>query len=183
METSQFDRLTRTLAAGASRRGVMRGLAAGLVAAAAGGTTIADIAAKKKRPNKPNKPNKTCKPGTVVASVSVPATGGTATTPNLKSGQRYRLVANGFWATNAEFGNDAVASFPFNDPTKPVLEFEGVRLGLTVDGGSPNLWGAYTTGHTYEQIVTGQGRSLQLRYADKVYSDNSGTLTVDVICA
>lgn len=178
MENSLIDRITRTMAAGASRRGVVRGLAAGLVAAAAGGLAMSDAPAKRRRPNK-----KTCKPGKVVGSVQVPASGSTATTPILKSGQRYRLVANGFWSTNTQFGNDAVASFPFNDPTKPVLEFEGVRLGLSLDGGSPNEWGAYNTGHTYEQIVTGQGRSLQLRYADKVYSDNSGTLTVDITCA
>lgn len=179
MQSSMFDRITRTLAAGASRRGVMRGLAAGLVAAAAGGLAVADTPAKKR--NRPNK--KTCKPGKVVTSVSVPANGSTATTPVLKSGQRYRLRAVGFWATNTIDGNDAFAAFPLNDPTKFTTVYEGVRLGLSVDGASPDQWGSYNSGHTYEQTISGQGRSLQLRYSDKGYSDNSGSLTVDVICA
>jgi hypothetical protein len=60
---------------------------------------------------------------------------------------------------------------------------DGVRVGLSVDNGSPDVWGAYTTSHIYEMTVTGQGRALTLHYADPITTDNSGSLLVDIICA
>jgi hypothetical protein len=58
----------------------------------------------------------------------------------------------------------------------------GVRVGLAVDDGSPDLWGSYTTSHLYEMTVTGQGKALSLHYVDPITADNSGALLVDVFC-
>ncbi len=124
-----------------------------------------------------------CQPGTQVGAVSVPATGATVNTPVLVAGQRYRLRASGFWNTNATDGNDAVAAFPFANPNAPVLTTGGVRVGLAVDGGSPDLWGSYSTTHLYEREIIGQGAALSLRYTDPIVTDNSGSLLVDVFCA
>jgi hypothetical protein len=113
----------------------------------------------------------------------VPATGAKVSTPILVAGQRYRLRASGFWNTNANDGNDAVAAFPFANPNAPVLVAGGVRVGLAVDDGSPDLWGSYTTTHLYEREVLGQGAALSLHYVDPITADNSGSLLVDIFCA
>jgi rhodanese-related sulfurtransferase len=69
------------------------------------------------------------------------------------------------------------------DPTKVVTTFQGVRLGLSVDGGSADVWGSYTTSHVYEHEVIGQGRTLALRMTDVVFTDNSASVLVEVLCA
>jgi hypothetical protein len=104
-------------------------------------------------------------------------------TPTLKRGQRYQLRAIGFWSTNASFGNDAFAAFPFANPNAPETVFQGVRLGLSVDGSSPDQWGSYHLDHIYEREVTGEGAPLSLRFTDPLSADNTGTLTVEVSCA
>jgi hypothetical protein len=69
------------------------------------------------------------------------------------------------------------------DPTKVVTTFQGVRLGLSVDGGSADVWGSYTTSHVYEHEVIGQGRAVALRMTDVVFTDNSASVLVEVLCA
>lgn len=164
-----------------SRRQALRLLTAG-----AAGVVVAQAGLQgsdaKKRKNRKNK-KKVCKPGKLFQTVSVPATGGAATTQALINGQRYRLRASGFWNTNAQFGNDAFAAFPFANPNAPELTFNGVRLGLSVDGGSPDQWGSYNAGHVYEREIIGQGASLSLRFTDPQTADNSGSLTVEIFCA
>ena len=59
---------------------------------------------------------------------------------------------------------------------------DGVRLGLAVDGLSPDLWGTYSQSHTYHQIVIGKGKPVSLQMLDSVYSDNGRHLYVDVLC-
>jgi hypothetical protein len=104
-------------------------------------------------------------------------------TPVLAQGQRYRLRASGFWSSNATHGQDAFADFEFANPAAVVTTFEGVRLGLSIDGGSADVWGSYSTGHVYEREVVGQGAALSLRCSDKVHTDNSGSVLVEVLCA
>ena len=58
-----------------------------------------------------------------------------------------------------------------------------MRLGLSVDGGSADVWGSYTIGHVYEREVVGQGRALSLRMTDVIHADNSGSVLVEVLCA
>jgi hypothetical protein len=101
----------------------------------------------------------------------------------LAAGQRYRLRASGFWHTNSQYGNDAFATFPFADPNAPATTYQNVRLGLSIDGGSPDQWGRYTTSHIYERQIMGQGAALSLRFTDPVPADNSGSLTVEIVCA
>ena len=180
MKAPVFDGISRDLGQVSTRRSIFRlfGSAAAVGTVAVVGRGEAD--AKRK---KPKKKKKTCKPGTSQGSVSVPATGATVTTPVLKQGQRYRLRASGFWSTNVAYGNDAFAAFPLANPNAPETTYQGVRLGLSVDGGSPDLWGSYTTSHIYEREVVGQGAALSLRYTDPVPADNSGSLLVEVFCA
>jgi len=209
MKTVTFDGITRDLDQLSTRRGVFRLLGS---AAAVGAVTVVGLGesatAKQKGKGKGKKTCKNrcnseqrcikgkcvpidrggqqqavCQPGASAGSVLVPATGVAVASPVLTAGQRYRLRATGFWATNAAHGNDAFAAFAFATPNTPVTVFQGVRLGLAVDGGSPDRWGSYNAGHVYEQEVVGQGIALSLRYTDPIPADNSGSLTVEIICA
>jgi hypothetical protein len=183
MDSNRFDALATTVGEISSRRNILKwigSVAAGGLVAVAGHNAV--DAKKKKKKNKKQKA-KTCTPGTSIGSVSVPATGTAVNTPVLAAGQSFRLRAVGFWSTNATFGNDAFAAFPFANPNAPVTTFQGVRLGLSVNGGSPDQWGSYTSDHTYEQQITGNGGTLSLRHTDPVPADNSGSLTVDIFCA
>jgi hypothetical protein len=187
MDTDRIDGIAAAVARTEDRRGVLRllgGAALAAVGAAALGKPAAqaqegpEAAARRRKPRK----NRTCRPGQRVATVVVPATGTTVSSPALRRGQPYRLRAAGFWSTNATRGVDAFADFALANPNDVVTVFQGVRLGLEVDGGSPQQWGSYTLDHVYEQRVVGSGRPITFRHADVVHADNAGTLTVDVIC-
>jgi hypothetical protein len=171
-----------------NRRSAVRGLAAALLALAGGGAAVADATRKRKKNKKKGKgnsgkkPRNRCRPGLLLASLAVPANGSEVFTPALTKGDQYTLRASGFWSTNGEFMNDAVAAFPFANPALPTFTDGGVRLGLSVDGRSPDIWGAYSLGHEYTTSVVGQGRGVSLRMQDSVFSDNGRLLNVDVIC-
>lgn len=184
MDITRCNALVASVAGGASRRHLVQMLAGSAVGglATAVGITSAD-AKKKKRKKKPKTVTETCPDGTLVASVIVPATGTAVSTPILKSGQRYRLRAVGFWSTNATFGNDAFAAFKYAQPDEIGETSGGVRLGLSLNGGSPNQWGEYNRDHIYVRQVTGDGAALTLEFSDENHDDNAGSLIVDVFCA
>jgi hypothetical protein len=174
-----------------SRRRVLKWLgvvvSGGLVAIAGHDVARAKKGKKGKKRNKKlqpqPQPQPTCAPGTLAGSVNVPATGPTVNTPVLTKGQRYRLRATGFGLTDQAIGNDAFAAFRINDPNRVETTFEGIRLGLSVNGGSPDQWGSYHLNHTYEQQVTGTGTTLSLSFAQVITGESGGSLTVDVLCA
>jgi hypothetical protein len=168
-----------------SRRDVIRGLlGTGLGLAALRLPEAVEAKKRKKRKKRKNGgTGQTCEPGTSIGSVRVPATGADVRSPVLDQGQRYRMRATGFWYTNPTYGADAFASFPLVNPSAPVTTYQGVRVGLSVDGGSPDEWGNYNITHNYEREVVGQGKTLTLKYTDPVTTDNSGSLIVDFVCA
>src|SRR5215212_6727729 len=139
MKAPVFEGITRELGARSTRRSVLRLLGG---ATAMGAVAVVNrgevVEAKRKRGKKKAKGQQQaiCQPGKQFGAVSVPGTGATVSTPVLVAGQRYRLRASGFWSSNATHGQDAFADFEFADPTKVVTTFQGVRLGLSVDGGS-----------------------------------------------
>jgi hypothetical protein len=190
-----FDAITRDMEEVSTRRGFVRllGGAAAIGAMVAVGHAAPAVAKRNKKNRKRKKkgnatgntqtPQTTCQPGAQIGAVSVPATGATVSTPVLTQGQRYRLRASGFWSSNATNGQDAFADFPFANPNAPVTTFQGVRLGLSVDGGSADVWGSYNTNHVYEREVVGQGAALTLRCSDLIHTDNSGAVLVEVLCA
>ena len=170
---------------GVGRRAVVRGLAAALLAAGGGiaATTQAKQKRRKKGQQQPKPPQAICPPGKQIATLAVPADGSEVFTPVLAKGQRYSLRASGYWSTNGEYMNDAVAAFPFANPGEPVFFHNGVRLGLSVNGQLPDIWGTYKLSHAYRLVVVGDGKRLPLRMLDSVYSDNARLLTVEVFCA
>lgn len=175
-----------------TRRTAVRGLIASF-AAMAGGGIVATEAARQKSKNRKKRggkgqtppkgnPGGVCKPGSRIAFLSVPSNGNEIVTPVLEQGQRYTLRASGFWSTNGDFFNDAAAAFQAANPRNVSLFDNGVRLGLSVDGGSPEIWGAYVLSHEYTTSVVGQGRAVSLRMQDSVYTDNARLLNLEVIC-
>jgi hypothetical protein len=166
----------------ASRRHVIRLLGGGASGSLAAIAALAGAEAKKKKKKRKKTKGKTCSPGTRMASIDVPADGNRAFTPVLKDGQRFRLLAVGSWSTNDAHANDAYAAYKKLSRFDPILEFEGVRLGLSVDDGSPDEWGDYNPNHVYELEMTGRGDALSLHYTDPQPADNSGTLLVEVYC-
>jgi len=182
LDPNRFDGLATKVGEISSRRQVVKWLggigAASLVAVA--GHSTAD--AKKKKKNKKQKAN-TCPPGKSVGSVTVPANGTAVNTPVLNAGQNYRLRATGFWTSNATHGQDAFADFELANPTTVVTTFQGTRLGLAVNGGNIDGWGSYNTNHVYERTLAGQGTAVSLAMSDVVFTDNSGSVTVDIFCA
>jgi hypothetical protein len=185
MNLDHISNLTSSLNTRASRRDVMRGLVGtGLGIAALRLPEAVEAKKRKKRKKRKNGNNgQICEPGMAIGTVTVPATGAVVSTPVLVVGQRYRLQATGFWNTNATYGADAFASFKLANPGETATTYQGVRIGLSVDGGSPDQWGSYNITHNYEREVVGQGKALSLRYTDPVTSDNSGSLTVKIVCA
>jgi hypothetical protein len=194
MESSAFDRAVRSIGNDVSRRRLLRSFGAafagiGVTALLGAGSSDAARRKKGKRKSKSKKrnvnanPQAVCPVGQQVGTVNVPANGTSVFTPVLKQGQRYRLRATGFWLSNATHGQDAFADFELANPNASVTSFNGIRLGLAVDGGSADFWGTYNPNHTYERIVTGQGAAIQLRCSDAVFSDNSGQVQVQVLCA
>ena len=177
-----LEQITNSLHTRPSRRAALRGL----LGAALGFAVLHQPEsgeAKKRKKRKKQKTTQACQPGTALGSVKVPATGAIVSTPVLAQGQRYRLQATGYWNTNAFYGADAFASFKFANPTETATSYQNVRIGLSVNGGSPDQWGIYNITHNYEREIVGQGSPVTLRYTDPVTSDNSGSLTVSIVCA
>ena len=169
----------------ANRRAAVRGLAAALFALAGGGAAMAEAkktSRKKARRAARKKRRSTCRRGRVLANLAVPGDGTEIFTPVLKSGQRYTLRASGFWSTNGAYLNDAVAAFLAADPNQVAFVDLGVRLGLSLDGRSPDIWGPYSQEHEYTTSVIGQERRVPMRMQDSDYADNGRLLNVAVIC-
>lgn len=188
MKESTITGIAQELGAVSTRRSMLRllgGAAAMGAVAVVGAGERAD--ARRKRGKKTGRgkgqQQEVCRRGTQFGAVSVPATGASVKTPVLVTGQRYLLRASGFWSSNATHGSDAFADFEFANPAAIVTTFEGVRLGLSVDGGNIDGWGSYTTNHVYEREVVGQGVALSLRCSDVIHTDNSGSVLVEVLCA
>jgi hypothetical protein len=180
----KLEQITTSLQTRPSRRDALRALVGSALGLAVVRLPEDGEARKRKKRKKRKRPiEQTCVPGTSVGSVKVPATGAMVSTPTLAAGQRYRLQASGYWNTNASYGADAFASFKFANSNEIATTYQGVRIGLAVDGGSPDEWGSYHVTHLYEREITGKGAPMTLHYTDPVTSDNSGTLTVDIVCA
>jgi hypothetical protein len=185
---------------GANRRTALRGLAVGLLGIAGGGIASDTLARKKKRKRKKKetpKPQPTPDPGprgacsevTSIASINVPSNGNVVETPVLVKGQIYHLRAKGWWAQGGEYANDAYARYLYHADNEYNLSENGVRLGISVNGQSPDLWGHsanpaenYNPSHTYTMALVGRDAPLTLRVQDANYTDNSRDLYVEVVC-
>ena len=61
----------------------------------------------------------------------------------------------------------------------------GVDIGLaindtTIDNNRSPDWGSYTDSHVYETTMAGTGATLTAQFHDPEYSNNSGSLTLEI---
>lgn len=126
---------------------------------------------------------------TVSATTSTP----TVSTMNLESGVTYKIVASGTYyfrtygstsgyLADAEWAlrNDAYGiGWVKGDATPYAEPYNG--LDICADPGTNIDWGDLDeTTHTYTIYYTGTGSPLSLFIKDNAYSDNSGSLTVEI---
>jgi hypothetical protein len=186
MNGEQIERMAQALAARQNRRGLARTLGA-LLLTGAGVVSLAGndaTARRRKRRNQKQKSNR-CQPGDVLQRLRVPGEGSTVETKHLKEGDRYRLRVTGY-IEDEEWGLDGEYYFIRDEPDDlaQVYDacFDGTPVGLAVTGATVSHWGDYDETHEYERKVTGQGQPLSLRVSDCRYDENSGYLTVELLC-
>jgi len=117
----------------------------------------------------------------------------TPSTASLESDVEYLLVVNGtyrfanwgdYGVADAEWAyrNDGYKDNPLaaHGWTVGELTYPSVKgLDVLVDGTNVN-WGDFDAGHKYQHEYTGIGSPVSFSIYDSGYSDNSGSLTVDI---
>ena len=190
MDSARFDTAVRALASGMTRRGVLAGVAGGLLATLP--LALGDEAQSRRRKKKKKKPlpqTAACVTGAQIAQLSVPYTGVPVLTPLLAQGQVYTVQVSGAAPTNAVHSVDAEYDFITatpNDLTK-VTDVPNVDVGLSIDDATTDTsktpkWGPYNPAHIYSQQIVGKGQPASLLLQDSVYTDNSGSVTVTITC-
>ena len=186
MNGEQIERLAQTLAARPNRRGVVRALGAMLLTGAGVGSLAGADAAARRRKRRAKKQNADrCQPGDVLQRLRVPGDGSVVETKALREGEKYRLRVTGY-VEDEEWGLDGEYYFIRAEPDDlaQVYDacFDGTPVGLAVTGATVNHWGDYDEEHEYERKVTGQGQPLSLRVSDCRYDENTGYLTIELLC-
>ena len=110
--------------------------------------------------------------------VTVPTDGTTNTSGfSLEDGVRYQLKGTGTFVIGGPDTPEGRAdtAYAYSDrPDNPVPGYF-----TTVNGGNPG-WGAYNDDHVYYGYMTGSGSPIEVGYADWPYTDNSGSLGLEV---
>jgi len=129
---------------------------------------------------------------TLQETINVPVNGNlVSSTTVLDSGVTYKIQASGTFNVgglgdglgDAEYAN-------FSNPPSSLQDNcggtpDGVDLGIGIndtvnDNAKFPFWGGFESSHVYTIDFVGQGSSINLNYHDCAYTDNSGSLTVEV---
>ncbi len=125
----------------------------------------------------------------IIETLTVAVNGSsTVSTTVLNSGETYRLRVSGTfiistgnqWEADAEY-------FDFgNLPSSLQDTVTGVDNGVAVDDTTVNStrtpqWGAYQADHVYEIDFVGKGATISTNLHDGNYSNNTGSLTLDIL--
>ncbi len=114
--------------------------------------------------------------------LDVTSAAGTDSSAVLADGQTYMLTVSGTFmigsnqtrhVTDAEYFN--LGSTPLN-PLDRVVRRE---LGVGVDGADIDF-GAYSADNVYSALITGDGSTINVFFADSNYRDNTGSLSVEI---
>src|SRR5262249_2365876 len=134
-------------------------------------------------------------PGSVLETISVSCRGEAVSSKlTLAAGANYRLRASGTCVSGRFAALDAEYAFDPKDTTnKSYADQCGAGYGFvqygiaiddpTVDKVKTPKWGAYDPAHIYEIDFTGKGAPITLTYQDCILGDNSGSLTVEILCS
>lgn len=125
-------------------------------------------------------------PGFVLQeSIAVPVDGSSvvSATP-LLSGVTYKIRASGrFTIGPAPFGDAEYFFDTLNNLLGDTCPGVDIGLGINdpvIDSNKLPLWGAFNPANEYTIDFIGLGAPIGLNYHDCVYTDNSGSLTVEV---
>lgn len=101
----------------------------------------------------------------------------------LESGQEYRLEASGTYTYN-NAGDWADAEWDLKSGEIVKGDTEGLVpyvLDISINGYSINTdWGVYNPEHIYSIPFTGTGSPICFSIYDSAYTDNNGSLTVEI---
>ncbi len=104
----------------------------------------------------------------------------------LASGVAYRLRAYGECYVNTQNNSRADADYIGYNLQNPIDVYQGTDEGIVVD--NPGMtstttpgWGTYSTSHDYTISWTGGGGPISVAFQDVSYSDNDGTLSLDIL--
>ena len=103
----------------------------------------------------------------------------------LEAGKHYRLEASGTFTYNSAL-DWADAEWYLKSGVIVKGDTEGSKpyvLDISIDGYSINRdWGDYNPLHVYTMLFDGTGSTIAFSIYDSAYSDNKGSLTVDIYC-
>ena len=126
-------------------------------------------------------------PGTVLAMLTIPVDGTIVTTSRtFAAGEPLRLRASGTFVIQSGAGTLADAEYWNWNIAAPEDLASPVDMGIAVDDLTPDYtktphFGAYSDSHVYEAPWTGTGGTLSARLFDGNYSNNTGSLTLEVL--
>ena len=111
---------------------------------------------------------------------------GVPSTTVLASGVTYHLRASGECITATSSGSKSDAEYIGYNITSPVDVYSGVDYGIAINDLTEGLtkqphWGDYTTTHTYEVSWVGAGATITAEYHDADNTNNSGSLTLEIV--
>jgi len=124
-----------------------------------------------------------------VLIVSCDGTIETSTTV-LSLGTTYKLRASGTCQVGTTDGVTPILSdaeyFDFGDPKDIFMGDPPIDRGVAindnvVDDVGPPQWGAYAIGHVYEVDFVGLGATIDARFYDAAFDNNTGSITVEIL--
>jgi hypothetical protein len=124
----------------------------------------------------------------LLETLTVPTNGHSVTSRSfLADGVKYTLVAKGTFAISRGEGHNADAEYRFGTIFQDVCAtVPHVDIGVSINVASPTTqkkpvsWGAYSTAHKYTTGWVGNGKQIHVNYHDCNYTDNNGTLTLEI---
>ncbi|MFT3695842.1 MAG: hypothetical protein QM831_22085 [Kofleriaceae bacterium] len=127
----------------------------------------------------------------LLETITVPTTGATVTSStNLEPGSHYALVASGTF-TAVPPAVDPLADaeyYDLDDPVDGPIDIDAsnmIDFGLAINETTVSAlksvrWGAYRADHVYTTDFVGAGAPITAKVFDCCYSDNTGTLTLQI---
>jgi hypothetical protein len=120
-----------------------------------------------------------------LATLTIPTTGAAVVSPfPLTAAVNYRIRAFGTFVINPAMGWDCDAEF-YGFPSNTMDVAGSVDVGIAIDDVDVDStrtprWGTYAASHVYEVTIEGKGSTISINFHDLDYSNNSGTLTVEI---
>jgi hypothetical protein len=108
-----------------------------------------------------------------------------ASTSTLANGVSYRLASTGQCVTSSS--GHADAEYIYNSSLSQLYDvYQNIDFGIAVDDTTAGMtktphWGAFAMNHQYETMWTGSGATITLSFHAGDYSNNSGTISVDLL--